>query len=326
MNDFHLGLLAAPLVGALTSLLLLPLLLFSGRLPQDRPNERSLHSSPTPRSGGIAIMVPVLLCGWTVAPELHLTLSCAGALAFVSLIDDLRPLPAIIRLLFHLIAASGLVLGGFPATPGIGAFCMVVALVWMTNLYNFMDGSDGLAGGMAVIGFSCYAGIAWQTGLNDFAQICTAIAACSAVFLIFNFHPARIFMGDIGSIPLGFLAAAFGLRGWSLGLWPWWLPLLVFSPFIVDASLTLIRRTLRGERVWQAHRNHYYQRVIRMGMGHRGTALWGYLLMILAATNAVVMVHWPWPVQIALLTAWTVVYAVLAICVDRRWRHFQENA
>jgi UDP-N-acetylmuramyl pentapeptide phosphotransferase/UDP-N-acetylglucosamine-1-phosphate transferase len=91
----------------------------------------------------------------------------------------------------------------------------------------------------------------------------------------------------VGAVPLGFLAATFGILGWVKGLWSFWLPLLIFSPFIVDASMTLIKRLFRGERVWQAHREHYYQRIVQGGVGHRNTALLEYLLMLMVGGSAV---------------------------------------
>lgn len=271
-------------------------------------------------------MGPALVCSWIVAPALHLTLLCVISLALLSFTDDLRPLPAFIRFVVHFLAASTLVHVGYTWTSTVIALGMTLALVWMTNLYNFMDGSDGLAGGMALFGFSTYALIAWHAGEDDMAQASAAMAACSAAFLIFNFHPARIFMGDIGSIPLGFLAAAFGLEGWHRNLWPAWLPVLAFSPFIVDASLTLGRRIIRREKIWQAHRNHYYQRMVRMGLGHRNTALAEYLLMALAAASAVRMVDLQPVQQLFLLLAWAALYTALAFFIDRRWQCYMENA
>ena len=156
---------------------------------------------------------------------------------------------------------------------------LALATMWVTNLYNFMDGSDGLAGGMALFGFGAYALAAWLAGDAVFVVVAASIAAAAAAFLVFNFPPAKVFMGDAGSIPLGFLAAALGILGWRAGHWPLWFPVLVFSPFIIDASVTLARRLLRGERVWRAHRSHYYQRLVQLGWGHRNTALAEYALM-----------------------------------------------
>ena len=222
-------------------------------LPVDRPNERSLHAVPVPRIGGIGIVAGVLVAFALLraAPVLAVLAAC---LAGVSFLDDRRHLPIAARFGAHAVAAVALVLVLLPDLhPAWQAFA-AVATVWMTNLYNFMDGSDGLAGGMALFGFAAYALGGWIGGDLVLAAISASIAAAAASFLVFNFPPARVFMGDAGSIPLGFLAAALGLAGWQQGLWPLWFPLLVFSPFIVDASVTLGRRVLRGERFWHAHK------------------------------------------------------------------------
>ncbi|CAG0952621.1 partial putative undecaprenyl-phosphate N-acetylglucosaminyl 1-phosphate transferase, partial [Gammaproteobacteria bacterium] len=221
-------------------------------LPLDLPNQRSLHETPVPRTGGVGIMAGVA-CGWAIAwptPQLPL-LGLALLLSALSLLDDFRGLSVSIRFCIQILAAA-LWIGFAPALPGgyISAVVAVLALVWMTNLYNFMDGSNGLAGGMALFGFGFYAIAAWLAGASSLSAAATCVAAAAGGFLYFNFGSARIFMGDSGSIPLGFLAAALGLAGWQEGLWPLVFPVLVFSPFIVDASVTLLKRLLRGEKVW----------------------------------------------------------------------------
>lgn len=255
----------------------------------DAPNERSLHSRPVPRSGGLGILAATML-GFAAAQGPWLAGACALALAAVSAADDQLGLPAGVRLLVHLLAAgvfSSVALG--PAASWILVVALTLALAWMTNLYNFMDGADGLAGGMGLAGFSAYAYAAAEAGDVQLALVCACVAAGALGFLLFNFHPARIFMGDVGSIPLGFLAGAVGLEGVQRGLWPAWFPLLVFAPFIFDASVTLARRLLRGERVWHAHRSHYYQRMILSGLGHRNTAFIWYALMAAGAAAACVL-------------------------------------
>src|SRR4029079_1058591 len=193
----------------------------------------------------------------------------AGGPAIASYFDDRHALPASIRLAIHLTAAA-LFLWLASASAGIAmSIVLLLAIGWITNLYNFMDGSDGLAGGMAVIGFGTYGLAAWLSGDGHFSLLALSIAAPAAGCLIFNFYPAKIFMGDVGSIPLGFLAGSVGIAGWFQNFWPLWFPLVVFAPFIVDASITLVRRLLRGERTWEAHRKHYYQRLILAGWSHR---------------------------------------------------------
>ncbi|MFN7085994.1 MAG: glycosyl transferase [Burkholderiales bacterium] len=292
------------------------------RLALDHPNPRSLHRAPTPRSGGLGLHLGVLLAWAIAAPGLPLALSAAFALLLlVSFLDDVRSVPVALRLAAHLaaggMAAAALLLPHF----GFGAaLCAALAIAWMANLYNFMDGADGLAGGMALFGFTSYGIAAWLAGGTAFALLDFGIATAAAAFLVFNFHPARIFMGDVGSVPLGYLAATFGFVGWLQHAWPWWFPLLVFSPFIVDASVTLIRRLLRGERVWQAHRDHYYQRLVRLGWGHRRTALVEYLLMFLCSIAALAALKLPAAGQAGMLLAFAAAYIVLIAAVERTWR------
>jgi len=126
-------------------------------------------------------------------------------------------------------------------------------------------------------------------------------------------------MGDAGSIPLGYLAAALGLAGWSSGLWPIAFPLLVFSPFIVDASVTLAKRLSRGEKIWQAHRSHYYQRLVRMGWSHRRLALFEYGVMAAAGFSGVLLLLYP-VLQTPVMLVWCVFYFALAVVIDRRWK------
>jgi UDP-N-acetylmuramyl pentapeptide phosphotransferase/UDP-N-acetylglucosamine-1-phosphate transferase len=195
-----------------------------------------------------------------------------------------------------------------------------LAFAWMANLYNFMDGSDGLAGGMALIGFSFYGAAAWLAGSTEFALVNFSIAAAAAAFLVFNFHPARIFLGDAGSVPLGFLAAALGLTGWLQRDWTWWFPVLVFSPFIVDASATLARRLLQREKVWQAHRDHYYQRLVQLGWGHRKTALAEYALMAASGGLALAALTLTAGLQAVALAAAAGAYLLIMVSIERAWR------
>ncbi len=291
-----------------------------GGAPLDLPNERSLHTRPVPRVGGIGVVAG--LCASLLAVEgFGLVVGLTMALAALSLVDDWRHLPAVVRLSGHLAASTAFCL----LTLDAGLFAqiaLIVAVGWMTNLYNFMDGSDGLAGGMAVTGFGTYAIAAWLAGDPDLAVVSACIVAATLVFLRFNFHPAKIFMGDVGSIPLGFLAAALGILGTQRGLWPWWFAPVVFAPFVADASLTLLRRLVRGEKVWRAHRSHYYQRLVLMGWGHRRTALAEYGLMAATGATALLAARAGVSVQIAVLVGLACLYVALAVAVDRRWSAF----
>jgi UDP-N-acetylmuramyl pentapeptide phosphotransferase/UDP-N-acetylglucosamine-1-phosphate transferase len=194
----------------------------------------------------------------------------------------------------------------------------------MTNLYNFMDGSDGLAGGMALFGFAFYGIAALMTHNATLATLNFIISAAAMGFLYYNYPPAKVFMGDAGSIPLGFLAAAMGLLGWLQGCWGIWFPFLVFSPFVVDASLTLAKRTLRGAKITEAHREHYYQRAIQIGLGHRNIALIEYLLMIGTGLSALWTIRYDFSWE--MLMGWAGIYVLLAIVLDARWKNFKREA
>ncbi|WDR89155.1 MraY family glycosyltransferase [Burkholderia ambifaria] len=319
------------LVAAIATTAILRTLLATGlawRLATDIPNDRSLHTLPTPRVGGWGIVPVCVVFLLALAPALWLIGVGAAGLAAMSQIDDRRGLPARVRFSAHLAAVVALIVvypAGAPwwLLAGVG-----FVMVWLTNLYNFMDGADGLAGGMALFGFGAYAAAA-LTGPNpspDLAVAGAAVAGAALGFLLLNFHPARLFLGDAGSIPLGFLAGALGYWGWRADAWPIWFPALVFAPFIADASVTLLRRLLRGEKFWQAHREHYYQRMVRSGVGHRRTALYWYLIMLAGIIIAVWAKGRPEQQQWLLFVAWYGVLACIGLVIDMRWRRFQSAA
>lgn len=303
----------------------------------DQPNERSLHATPTPRTGGLAICAALLVAWsvWLFLPQAGSIpmqiLSGALVVAGVSILDDRYGLSQGLRLLVQLGAALLLIRGGFviqgEILPGISlatgllpAVVTVLATLWLTNLYNFMDGMDGFAGGMAMIGFGTLAALGWLHGDGLFAGAALTVAAAAAGFLWFNFPPARIFMGDSGSTTLGFLAAGFAVWASRGGVAPAWLVMVVFSPFVVDATVTLLRRALRGEPVWRAHRSHYYQRLVQLGWGHRRTVLAEYAVMLVCAAFALVMVRRDAGAQWIGLAALATGYLGAALAVHRMER------
>ncbi len=293
----------------------------------DHPNARSLHLHPIPRGGGVAILAGVYLIGifalHDVAEVRLIAIAFAVlVLAAIAFMDDRAGLSPVIRIAVHLGVAVGLVVSGLRLEeielPGmrfdIGGWLGVVVtaafVMWTINLYNFMDGMDGLAGGMAVFGFGALAAMGWLDGHLGFFLLSTIIAAAAAGFLIFNFPPARIFMGDVGSSSLGLLAAAVSVWGAVQNIFPLWSALLVFSPFIADATVTLLRRLVRGEKIWEAHRSHYYQRLVRLGLSHRKAVLLQYGLMVGCGVSAIACRGAPAGVQWLILIGWISLYSV----------------
>ena len=306
----------------------------------DKPNERSLHTHAIPRSGGLGILAGLAVGAYVAGAYTNLpggrwALLALLLVAGVCFADDLRRLPAVVRLPVHFAAAVLLVYpGGYaPAVlhlfPGIQtagpawviqAFCLLFT-VWMVNLYNFMDGMDGFAGGMAVIGFGSLALLGCLAGSPAYAGAAMLVAAASAGFLPFNFPPARLFMGDVGASSLGYLAAFFILLAERTRLFPLWLGLLVFSPFLVDATWTLARRALKGRIPWKAHREHFYQRLVQAGWSHRRTTVLSYSLMLNCSACAALAFWSAAPGVQGLLLGWmTAVYLAIVAYVNARER------
>jgi UDP-N-acetylmuramyl pentapeptide phosphotransferase/UDP-N-acetylglucosamine-1-phosphate transferase len=190
-------------------------------------------------------------------------------------------------------------------------------VAWSLNLYNFMDGNDGLAAAMAVLGFSAYGAGALLTGVSATAYL--ALAAATLPFLVVNLPPSRMIMGDVGAVPLGFLAAAFGVSMVVAGHWPAWFPALVFLPFIADATVTLARRAWRRERLWQAHRVHYYQRLTQLGAGHRGTLAVYASWMAGCGLTALACLRWDSSLGWQAFFIWCAAGAALFAAIDYHW-------
>jgi UDP-N-acetylmuramyl pentapeptide phosphotransferase/UDP-N-acetylglucosamine-1-phosphate transferase len=304
----------------------------------DHPNDRSLHERPMPRSGGPAMVLAIFIAGGVAGMAGPLMGSAPGLLpgfalvAGISFLEDRWGIPPQIRLLVHFGAALLLVRGGLTLAtlqvPGLdiewplwlATLATVLYVTWMANLYNFMDGIDGLASGAAVIGFCTFAVLGYRAGDPLFMLASLVVAAAAAGFLLFNFAPARCFMGDTGSLTLGFLVAGFTLWGSYQWIIPIWISVLVFSPFIVDATATLLRRVARRERFWEPHRTHYYQRVVRLGWSHRRTVLVEYVLMGVCASAAALALRAPVPARWAILAAAALTYAILIFAIRRAER------
>ena len=253
----------------------------------DIPNSRSSHAMPIARGGGLAIVLVYLaallflhLLGLLDAATVTALAGGGALIAAVGYLDDRKTLPASARFLVHVLTAAWVVafLGGFAdaflrsfGLHGVlaGSTLAILALAWMTNLFNFMDGIDGIAASETV--FICCAGafIGWWHGADAGLTIAMlALAGATVGFLVWNWPPAKIFLGDVGSGFLGFSLAALGIAVSARGAMPIEVCVILGGVFLVDATCTLLRRMLRGDRWYEAHRTHAYQRLARRWNAH----------------------------------------------------------
>lgn len=267
----------------------------------DVPNSRSSHTTPTPRGGGIAIVVAVCFISAGLfafgLSDWEPVAVCFGPGALVALVgymDDRLNVAARIRILVHFVAAIVTVSLTWP-WPGVAvmnagmqalsALVVILGICWMINLYNFMDGIDGLSASEAIFVFGSAAVLVWLSGKDTYwVALLGAAASGAAGFLWWNSAPARIFMGDVGSGFIGLLISGFALLTWKEGVLPLATWLIVVSLFVADSSVTLVRRVIRGDRWYTAHRSHAYQRLARSALGHAGVVRlsWAWNLAVLA--------------------------------------------
>lgn len=272
----------------------------------DIPNERSSHSVPTPRGGGLAIAFTALggillaaMWQW-IDWDLALALSGGGAMiAVTGWIDDHRDLPALMRFAVQFLSAGWAMfwLGGLPSLVvgptelrlGIaGTVFGVIGIVWAINLYNFVDGIDGLAAGEAVTTGVIGGLILLAMGHNGLAMVSLLIAAANAGFLPLNWAPAKLFMGDVGSGMLGYLFAVLAIASENAGAVPLLIWVLLLGAFIFDATVTLCRRIAHGERWYHAHHSHAYQRMVQAGRTHAQVSSMILVINIVLAMLAIV--------------------------------------
>ena len=263
----------------------------------DVPNHRSSHEVPTPRGGGIAITCTFFIGSFILAlfnliegGQFLLLLCCSSAIAVVGFIDDCRPVPALTRFIVHVVVSSITIWFLYQTNFMVsrsGIFTLswlflpiiTFILVWLINLYNFMDGIDGIAGVEAVTVFFGAATILWLNGGNHgHIQWLLILSAAILGFLVKNWPPAKIFMGDSGSGFLGFVLGYFTIITSvhaEINLWSW---LILGGVFVTDATVTLLRRLIKGERIFEAHRSHSYQILAQRYNSHRKITL-GVLLV-----------------------------------------------
>lgn len=288
----------------------------------DVPNERSSHTNVTPRGGGLAIVIAFFINMVSLFASDHISSSAFWGIfgsslliAVTGFLDDRKPIPSKARLIVHFLAAIWIVswLGKIPAITffsysiDLGIFASILAvfyLVWLLNLYNFMDGIDGIASIEAIT--VCFGGgvLLYLLSSNTyFWLIPILLGSGTAGFILWNWPPAKIFMGDVGSAFLGITIGAISLFSLSYGsqlIWAW---VILLGAFIVDATVTLFRRVARGESFDEAHRTHAYQYASRKHKSHKKVSI------------AVGAINVFWLLPIAGLVAFTKIDGVIGVLI-----------
>jgi UDP-N-acetylmuramyl pentapeptide phosphotransferase/UDP-N-acetylglucosamine-1-phosphate transferase len=307
----------------------------------DRPNARSSHSTPTVRGGGLGIMIVVLALGgaaglhppsvWSVA-----WLFLLFALAIVSFVDDLRSLPWFVRFGTHGLSAAGFLValiqcGRFDGVPAAQAILLggllFLFLIGYANAFNFMDGVNGIAASQAAvtsIGTIAVAHVAGASFSNPALVLAAIVAGAAAGFLPHNFPRARMFMGDVGSVSLGFGLAAIAI--WIAADHGWWLlvPLAcLHANFVLDTAITVVRRMLRGELLHEAHREHFYQRLVRAGWSHTRVTLTEMALQLVVAMTLTLAVSLGKPAVFGVAFAVVLLWVGFFIFCERVFRAAQ---
>jgi len=305
----------------------------------DIPNLRSSHSLPTPRGGGVAIFFSfyvVLFFTLFIFEKGAFNWKWVGGLfwggmvvSFSGFLDDVKKLSLFYRLLAQIVAGLILILSGLSfktieipfwkeiALGDWGIFLTLIWVVWIVNLYNFMDGIDGLAAGVGMIAAFFFSLVLGKTG-NDLISLSGMIlAGCNAGFLIHNFPPAKIFLGDIGSSLIGFLFAGLALIGNNhlKEPLPIWIPILLLGSFIFDTGVTLLRRMLKREKWFSAHRSHFYQRLTNFHLTHRQVSLIEYGVTVLLGLSSLVYMEASPMLRGCLLIGWIFFFTAGALMI-----------
>jgi UDP-GlcNAc:undecaprenyl-phosphate GlcNAc-1-phosphate transferase len=305
----------------------------------DIPGERSSHNKPMPTMGGLGIVMAFFLGllilqfspdQWETPPWLGWFIIGAGLAALVGFIDDLWRLRILLRLLLYGIAAGLVVFGGIRLRaldiPAVGVIEFQILEIPMTILwiiavvsfYNFMDGIDGLAAGVGVIvtGFLAY--IARKVGNSDVFILSLLLGGSCLGFLVHNFPPAKIFMGDVGSIFVGYVLAVLALIGNQSevsGHIPLLVPVLLLGTFLFDTIATLGRRIIRRKKWYSSHREHYYQKMTNLGFSHLQITLGEYVITSLLGISALLYIRVSQTLAFAILMIWPMLLAGLIITI-----------
>ncbi|GHA16963.1 glycosyl transferase [Arenicella chitinivorans] len=301
----------------------------------DTPNNRTLHTGAVPRGGGLVIAVFLVLSSLLMAvvfPNwiLYVTLALLMAgWAGLGWYDDQHDLTPQLRFPFQLILAVATVatLGWVNTILSVqlgwfGLGLTVIGILWMANLYNFMDGMDGLAASQAIVASITLSFWFSRVGNTGVAMVCVVVAAACYGFLLWNWRPAKVFMGDVGSITLGAFFATMIVLASNRHDFPVLSLLILFAVFVADASITILRRAWYREKIWLPHRTHYYQRLANIGVSHQYIVCAAILLMLICSLLATITVLYRDMIGVALVSVGILLGSVIALV---RWLESQHE-
>lgn len=311
---------------ALLSCLLLSVILvgFFARKTQwlpDIANTRSSHTDTVPRSGGLALLLSffsVVVIYFDGLPDFIMPLLL---LFVISLWDDFKNIPALLRLIVHFMVCIWGVTWVASDSHLVLQVLFTLVGVWVINLTNFMDGSDGLAASMGIVFLSTISLLIWTENAEHDAMLGLLLVAALLGFLVFNFPKASIFMGDTGSTIVGYFIWMMSLIAITRYEITPLIPIILFSPFWVDATVTLLWRIRYKEKVWQAHRKHSYQRLLRKGLSHgKLLTLYWLLMLFCVLTVYVILAVNSHIVDLVLLLSWIIFYTIVITWIFRSTR------
>ena len=299
----------------------------------DVPNARSIHKTAKPRIGGLGIFFNIILLSFLFIDGdeikfFYYFLLLISLIFLVSLWDDIYSLSFLPKIITHVIAATLFSYLYFSTFNNIDFnyiyfFLIIFLIISSINLFNFIDGADGFVAGIFLCSILIFMLFIFLSHLSqsNYLFIFTSICFFSClVFLYYNFFPSKIFLGDSGSTMLGFIFATISIIGIDLLLWPLWLPIILILPFLLDTSITLLKRMYKKQKIWLAHKEHYFQRLLLMGMSHTKLSILSYCYVLLAGMFGFVLDHFN-DLKLTVITfiILCVTFSILMFFIDNKW-------
>jgi len=343
LEGFWAMLLAAGLAAVLTFLVGYPTRILGLRTGiMDHPVHRSSHTTPVPRVGGLAIMMGAflaLMCMFRPSLSFLVGAGVGALVTFISFIDDVHPLPSVLRFGVQVTVATlaiwliglvprnfGLPYAELTMSPYIALPLAVVFVVSFVNIFNFMDGINGIAAAQGIWGGAALSVLLLWGGTGNSVLTAAALAGACLGFLPHNFPKARMFMGDVGSVTVGFVLAMLTVLGANQTEIPWVAFVLPLGVFIYDGAFTILKRVLAGQNFTKPHREHHYQLLIRCGWSHTRVTLLQMALMTLCALGAILYARGNDLVRLVVLAGLLAIMFTYSIAVHRHFRHHGDAA